>query len=69
MKYFEVLVEEVVSTDPKTGKDKKQKTAYLVDAMSVTEAEARIVKLYSGVSVDYRVVGAKESKIAEVVSQ
>jgi len=69
MKYFEVLVEEVVSTDPKSGKDKKQKTTYLVDAMSVTEAEARIVKLYSGVSVDYRVIGAKESKIAEVVTQ
>ncbi len=69
MKYFEVLVEEVISTDPKSGKDKKQKTTYLVDAMSVTEAEARIVKLYSGISVDYRVVGAKESKIAEVVTQ
>lgn len=69
MKYFEVLVEEVVSTDPKTGKDKKQKTTYLVDAMSVTEAEARVVKLYSNISIDYRVVSAKESKIAEVVSQ
>ncbi len=68
MKYFEVLVEEVVSTDPKTGKDKKQKTTYLVDAMSVTEAEARVVKLYSNLSVDYRVISAKESKIAEVVS-
>jgi hypothetical protein len=68
MKFFEVLVEEVVSTDPKTGKDKKQKTTYLVDAMSVTEAEARVVKLYSNISMDYRVVGAKESKIAEVVS-
>lgn len=67
-KYFEVSVEEVVSTDPKSGKEKKQKTTYLVDAMTVTEAEARIVKLYSGVSMDYRVVGAKESKIAEVVS-
>lgn len=66
-KYFEVSVEEVVSTDPKSGKEKKQKTTYLVDAMTVTEAEARIVKLYSGVSMDYRVVGAKESKIAEVV--
>lgn len=68
MKYFEVLVEEVISTDVKTGKDKKQKTTYLVDAMSVTEAEARIVKLYSDVSMEYRVIGAKESKIAEVIS-
>jgi hypothetical protein len=67
-KYFEVVVEEVTSTDPKTGKEKKQKTTFLVDAMTVTEAEARIVKMYSGVSIDYRVVGAKESKIAEVIS-
>jgi hypothetical protein len=69
MKYFEVLVEEVISTDAKTGKDKKQKTTYLVDAMSVTEAEARVVKLYSNVSMDYRVVGAKASKLAEVILQ
>ena len=38
-KYFEVTVEVVVAT-LKNGKDKKNKDICLVDAMSVTEAEA-----------------------------
>jgi hypothetical protein len=38
--------------------------------MSVTEAEARVVKLFvdSAINVDYEVTGAKESKIIEVVN-
>ena len=40
-KFFEVTVEVVVAT-LKNGKDKKNKETYLVDAMSVTEAEARV---------------------------
>ena len=42
-KFFEVTVEVVVAT-LKNGKDKKAKEIYLVDAQSVTEAEARTVK-------------------------
>mgnify|MGYP003665781088 FL=1 len=45
-KFFEVTVEVVVAT-LKNGKDKKNKETYLVDAMSVTEAEARVVKDFS----------------------
>ena len=44
-KYFEVTVEVVVAT-LKNGKDKKNKEIYLVDAMSVTEAEARVIGDY-----------------------
>ena len=68
MKYFEVTVEVVVAT-LKNGKDKKVKEIYLVDAMSVTEAEARVVKDFSdsGVSIDYKVVGAKESRVLRVI--
>ena len=40
---------------------------YLVDAMSVTEAEARVVKDFKDVSIDYKVVGAKESRILRVI--
>ena len=52
-KFFEVTVEVVVAT-LKNGKDKKAKEIYLVDAQSVTEAEARTVKDFedSGVQVD-----------------
>ena len=67
-KYFEVTVEEVVAT-LKNGKDKKNKEIFLVDAMSVTEAEARVVSDFSdaGVNVDYKVSGARESRIIRVI--
>ena len=68
MKYFEVTVEVVVAT-LKNGKDKKVKEIYLVDSQSVTEAEARVVKDFSdsGVSIDYKVVGAKESRVLGII--
>jgi len=67
-KYFEVTVEVVVAT-LKNGKDKKNKEIYLVDAMSVTEAEARVVQDFTdaGVNVDYKVSGARESRIIRVI--
>jgi hypothetical protein len=72
MKYFEVMVNiKLESEDGKGGvRIKNIKENYLVDAMSVTEAEARVVKLFadSGYSQDYEVVGVKGSKIVEVVS-
>jgi len=68
MKYFEVTVEVVVAT-LKNGKDKKAKEIYLVDAQSVTEAESRVVKDFedSGVQIDYKVSGARESRILRVI--
>ena len=49
MKYFEVSVDiKLESEDPKGNvRIKKIKETYLVDALSVTEAEARVVKLFS----------------------
>ena len=53
----------------KNGKDKKVKEIYLVDSQSVTEAETRVVKDFedAGVQIDYKVVGAKESRILRVI--
>ena len=68
VKYFEVVVEIVVGST-KSGKDRKQKEIYLVDARSVTEAEAIVVKDFEDcdVQLDYKVVGAKESRIIRVI--
>ena len=68
MKYFEVTVEVEVAT-LKNGNPKLKKEIYLVDAQSVTEAEARVIKDFedSGVQIDYKVVGAKESRILRVI--
>ena len=67
-KFFFFLVEVDVAT-LKNGKDKKVKEIYLVDAMSVTEAEARTVKDFEdgGVQMDYKVSGAKESRVLRVI--
>ena len=56
----------VFGDDPK---DKKVKEIYLVDSQSVTEAESRVVKDFenSGVKIDYKVVGARESRILRVI--
>ena len=71
-KYYEVLVElRMESESPKGGiKIKKIKESYLVDALSVTEAEARVVKSFSdsGFSQDYSVVSVKGSKIIDVIT-
>jgi hypothetical protein len=72
MKYFEVLVSIKTETEGYKGavKIKSVKETYLVDAMSVTEAEARVVKLFaqSGFSQDFEVIGVKGSKVIEVVN-
>jgi hypothetical protein len=65
-KYFEVTVAVVIAT-LKNGKDKVNKEVYLVDAMSVTEAEAKVIKNFSGISLDYKVISAKESRVHEIL--
>ena len=68
MSYYSVLVE--LEGEPKrNGAPTKIREMYLVDAMSVTEAEARVVKDFSdsGVQLDYKVSMAKESRILRVI--
>lgn len=69
MKYFEVVVQVRHESEDSKGnvKVKKLNEVYLVDAMTVTEAEARVIKLLSGTIRDFEVVLVKGSKIVEVV--
>jgi hypothetical protein len=71
-KYFEVLVELKIESENSKGdsKIKKVKETYLVDAMSVTEAEARVVESFTkgGFSQHYSVLQAKGSKIIDVIT-
>ena len=71
-KYYEVQVTMHHEVDNGKGvsKVKKTKENYLVDAMSVTEAEARVIKQFidSAIQLEYEVTGAKESKILEVIA-
>lgn len=68
VKFYEVSVEMVLDIT-KSGKEKKTKETYLVDAQSVTEAEARVVKDFMETSpnLDFKVISAKESRIVRVI--
>jgi hypothetical protein len=65
-KYYSVLV--AVEVEDAKGKIKKNKENYLVDALSVTEAEAKLVNKFTkeGVNLEYEVVKVSETKILEV---
>ena len=57
---------EIVTVDPRSGKEKKHSEEYLVEAVSVTDAEARVVKHFEGfTSIDYTVKSVRETKIVE----
>lgn len=66
--YFTVRVE--FQTEDDRGKLKKQKYSYLVDAMSVTEAEVRITQyLVNRGEQDFEVKAAAKANIVTVVSE
>lgn len=53
--------------DENTEKVKKIKENRLVKAVSITDAESQVVKDYEGMSMNYRIVKADESKIIQVM--
>ena len=64
--YFNVKVQ--FRTESDNGKVKKETVNYLVDAVSVTEAEARTVQyLLDRDEEAFEVKAASEAKIAEVI--
>jgi hypothetical protein len=67
MSYFQVNVSIVDINDK--GKQTKVTEQYLVDAVSVTDAEVKVTKMYEdeGGSVDFQVKSVKETKILQVI--
>ncbi len=67
--YYEVGVQIRTETEDSKGnvKVKKNKEFYLVDAMSITEAEARVVELFQNYSGEFEVISVNQSKIVEIV--
>jgi len=66
LNFFLVKVE-FETVNEVTGKPKKIKTQYLVDAMTCTEAEARTHKYLDGTVLDYEIVSAVKSPIEDVI--
>ena len=68
MMYFTVTTK--ILTDDGNGKIKKLTERYLVDAMSVTEAEARVTKfLAQDGTQDFEIVAAAVSRIVGVIEK
>jgi hypothetical protein len=67
MSYFQVNVS-IVDINEK-GKQTKVTEQYLVDAVSVTDAEVKVTKMYEneGSSVNFSVKSVKETKILQVI--
>jgi hypothetical protein len=53
--------------DDSTGKPKKVTEMYLVEAMSVTEAEAKVVKDFGSTMLEYEVKAVSASKIIKII--
>jgi hypothetical protein len=63
--FYEVQVE--VENESNTGRIKKIKEYYLVQAVSVTDAEAKMYKEFESEANDWEVKMVKESKILKVI--
>lgn len=68
MSYYtaKVQVQDEVDT-PKGPKVKKFTETYLVEAMSVTEAEAKVIKDFTGYTMDFEVKSVTESRIVKII--
>ena len=67
MAYFLANVEIVDMNDK--GKQTKMREQYLVDAVSVTDAEVKVTKMFEdeGMSTDFQVKSVKDTKILQVI--
>lgn len=66
LNFFLIRVE-FETINEQSGKPKKIKTQYLVDAMTCTEAEARTHQYLKGTVLDYEIVSAVKSPIEDVI--
>ena len=67
--YYIAQVKFTEQVDTKNGtKEKKFKHDYVVEAVSITDAEATVVGALEGSVLDFEVVSVKSSKIVEVLN-
>jgi hypothetical protein len=68
MSYYTAKVQLTTLVDTPNGtKEKKATETYLVEAMSVTEAEAKVVKDFQGVTLDFEVKAVTNSRIIKII--
>jgi hypothetical protein len=68
MSYYIAKVQLVDAIDtPKGVKEKKITETYLVEALSVTEAEAKVIEDFKGYTMDFEVKSVSASKIIKII--
>ena len=68
MSYYVAKVQLQIEVDtPKGVKVKKTSETYLVEALSVTEAEAKVVEDFKGYTFDFEVKSVSASKIIKII--
>ena len=68
MSYYTAKVQLIDSIDtPKGTKEKRITETYLVEALSVTEAEAQVIEDFKGYSFDFEVKSVSASKIIKII--
>jgi hypothetical protein len=69
MSYYTAKVQLIQETEgPKGGtKERKVTETYLVEAMSVTEAEAKVIQEFQGYNFDFEVKAVTASKIVKIL--
>lgn len=68
MAYYVAKVQLIDEIDtPRGVKQKKVTESYLVEALSVTEAEAKVVKDFAGYTFEFEVKGVTQSKIIKII--
>lgn len=65
-KYFQVVVK--IKREDAKGKLKTFAERHLVEALTVTEAEARVVKFMEQFQEDYMISSATESRIIQLIT-
>ena len=68
MGYYTAKVQLTTIVDTQNGTiEKKATEMYLVEALSVTEAEAKVIKNFQGVTFDFEVKAVTNSKIIKII--
>ena len=65
--YWYTVTIQMIKEDDQTGRIKKVKENYLAKAVSVTDAEATVLKDLEGYSGEYRILKIDESRLVKVI--
>jgi len=68
MRYYTAKVQLIEQVDtPKGPKEKRITETYLVEALSVTEAEAKVVEDFKGYTFDFEVKSVSANRIIKII--